>query len=118
MVPQLLIKRVSDACPPELKLLSGLVLEAKLFGPFEDLPPLPKGGSMTINVVCGFCPPACDVRSAWVIETIEIFRALKESGQKLEAFRFKKHYGSDAFAQGSVVAIPVNDPRFDVLEVA
>jgi hypothetical protein len=118
-VPKVLVKNVSPECSAELQMLAGLVLEARRFGPFADLPPLPKGGCMTIDIAFGFCPSACEVRSAWVVEIDEIVRALAESGQPLAALRFKKREEERRIKSfRPALSFPVGDPAFELMEVA
>jgi hypothetical protein len=112
-VQKIRINRVAAGCSTELKLLEGSVLEAKKAGPFSDLPPLPKGGSMTIQVVFG-CPASFDSRDVWVVETLEVFNALKAAGHELAALRFRRRYSLQPIGPRQVITFPVGHPDFDI----
>jgi len=113
---RIFVRRVAESGSPLQKLLAGLAVEATLFGPFK-LPPIPKGGTISITVAFGYCPSGLMANQHWIVELLALYTSLREARRDIDALRLKREYDLRPFGPRQVITLPIH-PEFEIEELA
>ncbi len=109
------VVRVAESGSHLQKLLLGLTVEAIRFGPFK-LPPIPKGGVVSVTIAFGYCPSGLMANQCWIVELLALYESLREAGRDIDALRLKRQYDLRPFGFRQVITLPIH-PEFEIEEL-